>query len=112
MGDYRMDDDDRRLRELFMHADLADKGFSERVLKRIWRRAALQRLLLPLALLAGGVVATGPVLSILDRALSQFTIFAGDFAMASGTFSALPGTLAISLPLLLGSAMLLFWLQE
>ena len=39
LGEYTMDEDDRALRELFRHPPLADDGFSERVVRRIRRRA-------------------------------------------------------------------------
>lgn len=112
MGDYRMDEDDRRLRELFRHASIEDSGFSTHVLRRIRRRAALQRLLLPLAFLAGGVVALRPVLSIVNQGVSRLSNIGSDVALVGSTFADLAGTLAIALPLLLATAFLLFWLQE
>lgn len=77
MGDYRMDDDDRALAALFAHPPLADDGFSQRVTQRIRRRERLRRIILPVAVTAGAVVAFKPL-----------------FAMTAGLASLLQAVLA------------------
>ncbi len=62
-----MDAQDRLLRELLSHPPLADDGFSERVVRRIRRRAILARWLLPAAWTTGALVAAGPALALLGR---------------------------------------------
>lgn len=112
LGDYRMDDEDRRLRDLFGPVTVPDDGFSERVVKRIRRRQRLQRLLLPLALLFGGVFAARPVMAILDEWSLRLHGLASDLVAAGSLISGLTGTMVLVVPLLVAGALILRWLEE
>lgn len=112
LGDYRMDDEDRRLRELFAHTTVPDDGFSGRVIKRIRRKHRLRRLLLPLALLTGGVFAARPVLAILDEWSVRLHGLSADLGTVGDMITALTGTMVLVVPLLVGGALIFSLLEE
>ena len=112
LGDYRMDDEDRRLRELFGHAPVPDNGFSAQVLRRIKRGEILRRLMLPMALLAGGVFAVRPVLEMLDAWSLQLRGLGTNLTEAGSLISGLTGTMTLALPLLVVAALALRWLED
>ena len=64
MGDYTMDEQDRALQQMFAAKPVADNGFSAAVMKRVRRRILLQRLVLPIAVVFGGLVAIGPLMDL------------------------------------------------
>lgn len=93
MGDYTMDEQDRALQQLFAAEPLQDDGFSTRVMKRVRRRVLLQRLLLPIAVLFGGLVAVGPAVSL----LSQLPELMGSAPALAGHMQEALGPVALSL---------------
>ncbi|MDZ7644484.1 MAG: hypothetical protein U5K76_09895 [Woeseiaceae bacterium] len=91
MADYRDDEQDRVLRRLLAHPPLPDAGFSERIVRRLRRRQLLRRFLLPLAVLAGGLVAVKPASELLvagtawlTRALQGVDAVPGQLAPLAG----------------------------
>ncbi|MDX1498657.1 MAG: hypothetical protein R3176_02090 [Woeseiaceae bacterium] len=65
MADRNRDAGDRLLESMLAAAPIPDDGFSERVLKRIRRRAWIRRLTLPIALVLGVAVAAEPAVELL-----------------------------------------------
>lgn len=59
------DVDDRKIEQLFRNETLADRGFSERIVRRLRFRVWIQRLIMPLALTVGGLIAFPSLLSVL-----------------------------------------------
>lgn len=68
MADRIKDDVDRMLETMFASAPIADDGFSKLVVRRIKRKLLLRRLLLPVAVLIGGLIAFKPVSTLLGVA--------------------------------------------
>ncbi len=119
LGDYQMDDQDRYLRDLFSHPPLADSGFSDRVMKRIRRRALLRRSLLPTALVVGLLFAAQPATTLVSALLSVLAAASGGLLQdGAGSLlnvtvgaSALPGGIYTCIGLL-AAAFLMFRLIE
>lgn len=57
--------DDQSLEQLFHGEPIADAGFSQRVVRRVRVRIWVQRLIMPAALLLGGVLAYAPLVDVL-----------------------------------------------
>ncbi len=64
MVDRMKDAEDRLLESMFQSEPIADDGFSDRVVWRLWRRIWIRRLTLPAALLIGGAVAIKPAMQL------------------------------------------------
>lgn len=110
MGDYRMDDDDRRLQALFAHSPLDDNGFSERVVHQLERRARLRRLLLPMAVLAGGLIAARPALQLVGRLTVELQGISTTVLNLSEAISYFPAALAVAAAL--AGVAALRWLER
>lgn len=100
MVDRMKSSEDRALETLFRSEPLPDGGFSARVAGRIRRRLWLRRLLVPAAVLAGGLVAVKPASAVLGMALGTVFRFEATLPPASvpmpGVVSALlPGVLLL-----------------
>ncbi len=110
MGDYRMDDDDRRLQALFAHSPLDDNGFSERVIHKLESKTRLRRLLLAIAILAGGLIAARPAMQLAGRLVTEMQGVATGVAEVSEMISFLPAALAVSAAL--AGVAALRWLER
>ncbi len=64
MADRIKDAEDRRLESVFRAEPIADDGFSDRVIGRIRRRIWADRLVLPVATLAGAALAFKPAMEL------------------------------------------------
>ncbi len=65
MAERMKDEEDRRLESLFAAEPIADDGFSVAVVGKIQRRQWVRRLSLPVAILAGGVMAAKPLFALI-----------------------------------------------
>ena len=65
MAEHMKDAQDRMLESMFESTSIADDGFSAAVIRRVRRKMLLRRLILPLAILIGGVIAFKPLTSIM-----------------------------------------------
>lgn len=79
-----MDPEDRALHDLLGAPDIADDGFSGRVMQRIERRSRLRRWLLPGATLAGGLLAAAPASRLLVWLGESLTPAASGMALSNG----------------------------
>lgn len=92
-----MDDEDRRLQDMFRSDPIPDNGFSDRVVGRVRRRLWMRRLLVPVATAAGGLVAVGPASELLSSLLAQIASLAAMPAFfSSNTASLMPGMLLLA----------------
>ena len=97
MAEHRMDDEDRRLQDMFRSDPMPDNGFSDRVVRRVRRRLWMRRLLVPVATAAGGLVAVGPASQLLSSLLAQVGSLAAMPASFSWNIESLaPGTLLLA----------------
>ncbi|MEQ8206862.1 MAG: hypothetical protein RIA65_11845, partial [Woeseia sp.] len=64
------------------------------------------------ALLAGGVFAARPVLAVLDEWSIRLHGLSTDLVAAGSVITGLTGTLVLVVPLLVGGALILRWLEE
>jgi hypothetical protein len=110
LGDYRMDDDDRRLQALFAHPPLDDNGFSERVVRKLERRIRLRQLIVPFAALVGGVISAGPALQLINRLTSEVQVASAAMAGASANVPFVPAS--VLLVAALAAAAALRWLER
>ncbi|HET6628805.1 MAG TPA: hypothetical protein VFG91_03425 [Woeseiaceae bacterium] len=60
------DEDDRKLEALFRSEAIPDRGFSERVVRRIRRRVWIRRWTLPIAMAIGGLIAVRPAVELVS----------------------------------------------
>ena len=106
MGDYKMDDDDRRLQQLFASPALPDAGFSDKVMHRIRRRTLLRKWLVPAAMLVGGLIAVAPAITLLLDIAAGFPGVLGSLAESSGLSAVLQEgtTMTVVLALLCATA--------
>jgi hypothetical protein len=65
-------EEDAALEALFRRDALPDNGFSRRVVARIRRRLWLRRLLVPVAVVVGSLVAVGPASALLQAAIDAW----------------------------------------
>lgn len=92
--------EDRALEVLFRSEPLPDDGFSARVVGRIRWRLWFRRLLVPAAVLAGGVIAVKPASTLLGMALgtvlrSEATLLPASMPMPGLVSALLPGVLLL-----------------
>lgn len=80
--------DDQILEALFRSEAIGDAGFSERTVKRVRTRLWLQRLLVPGALVVGGLLAFKPLVDVLQVFSSLAAYVPAGFAEQS--LAALP----------------------
>ena len=66
MAERIKDEQDRLLESMFASDPIADAGFSANIVGRIRRRIWLRRLILPVAVLIGAVVAFKPMASLAE----------------------------------------------
>ena len=100
MADWNKDGEDRLLESLFAAAPIGDDGFSERVVRRIRRRIWVRRLALPIAILAGAVVAARPAMQLVEVATALLGIL-------PSRWTTLPIDMLPQLPVLLTGGSLL-----
>ena len=74
MAEKLKDAEDRLLESMFQSEQIADDGFSRRVLTRIRRRLWIQRLALPVAMLVGGAIAIKPATQLVIAASKLLTV--------------------------------------
>ena len=74
MAEKLKDAEDRLLESIFAAEEIADDGFSRRVVTRIRIRLWLRRLALPVAMLVGGVIAIKPATELLSAASTLLTV--------------------------------------
>ncbi len=65
LAEYMKDDEDRKLEALFSSEAIPDRGFSERVVRRVRRRIWVRRWTLPIAMAVGGLIAARPALEMM-----------------------------------------------
>ena len=65
MAERIKDEQDRLLESMFESAPIADRGFSDRIVKRIRRRLWVRRITLPVAALLGSLLAFQPLAALL-----------------------------------------------
>ncbi len=73
MADKIKDAEDHLLESLFRSEEIADNGFSKRVITRIRRRIWLRRLALPGAMLIGAAIAARPLFDLLTATSKLLT---------------------------------------
>jgi len=84
------------LQDMFRSAPIPDDGFSDRVVRRARRRLWVQRLLVPTATAAGGLIAAGPASRLLDTLLERLGSLAAVPALALWNFESMaPGVLLL-----------------
>jgi hypothetical protein len=112
MDKFQEDEADRKLRELFGQAHVADDGFSEQVIHRINRDAWRRRLLMALAIVPGGLIAAGPAWQLINRLGTFVAAKAGGIAVSDLPLAALqnsvtaPAVIALVSAVLVGMRML------
>jgi len=79
------------LRDMLAHPPLADDGFSDRVVRRIRRRALLERWLLPGAALTGSLIAARPASELLAALASRVAGFGDGLGALAPPPVMLPG---------------------
>lgn len=94
MDKFTEDDADRKLRELFSHAPVADDGFSRRVVHRVRRDAWRRRLLMALAIVPGILIAAGPAMQLANRLATFITSQADGITLSDAPLAALQGSAA------------------
>lgn len=77
MVERQKDKDDLMLEALFRPERISDDGFSRRVVARVRRRVWTRRITLPLAVVAGSIVAAEPVASLLRTAFELLSTVSG-----------------------------------
>lgn len=112
LGDYRMDHEDRVLRDMLAHPPLADDGFSDRVVRRIRRRSLLERWLLPGAAVAGGVIAVKPASGLLAALAGRVAGFGDGLGALASPPVLLPGGVLSALALVGFAALALRMLED
>lgn len=66
LAERMKDEDDRKLEALFRSEAIPDRGFSERVVRRIRRRVWVRRWTLPIAMVSGGLIAVRPAMELVS----------------------------------------------
>jgi len=94
MVDRMKDAEDRLLESMFQSEPIADDGFSDRVIWRVWRRIWLRRLTLPMAMLVGGAIAIKPALQLVQ-------VGSGLLSAVPQELFATPAALVSQLPIIL-----------
>jgi len=74
MAEKLKDAEDRLLEAMFQSEQIADDGFSRRVVTQIRRRLWIKRLALPVAMLIGGVIAVKPAAQLVTAASKLLTV--------------------------------------
>ena len=74
MAEKLKDAEDRLLESMFQSEQIADDGFSHRVVTHIRRRLWVQRLALPVAMLIGGAIAIKPITQLVIAASKLLTV--------------------------------------
>ena len=74
MAEKLKDAEDRFLESMFESQQIADDGFSHRVVTRIRRRLWVRRVTLPIAMLIGGAIAIRPASELLIAASKLLTV--------------------------------------
>lgn len=74
MAEKLKDAEDRLLETMFQAEQIADDGFSRRVVTRIRRRLWVRRLALPVAMLIGGALAVKPASQLIVAASKLLTV--------------------------------------
>jgi len=64
MAERMKDEQDRLLESMFESSPIADDGFSETIVRRIRRKLWIRRVIMPTAVLLGGLVAYQPLAAL------------------------------------------------
>lgn len=108
MAERMKDKDELRLEALFRSESIADDGFSQRVLRRLRRRMWVRRLVLPTALVVGGLVAFKPASELVAALFKLLDVLPKDLTAALPSASLLPQASTIMVGGALVVAALLF----
>jgi len=84
MAEMKRDADDRWLESVFASEAVPDDGFSDRVVRRIRRRAHVRRWSLGIALVVGTLVAAGPVLELVSLLVQVAGQVTGSLGISHG----------------------------
>ena len=89
MAEKIQDAEDRLLESMFQanSAEIADDGFSDRVVRRIRRQMWIRRLALPVALIVGGAIAVKPAAQLLSIGSRLFDSVATDSVVPQALLS-------------------------
>jgi len=79
MAERMKDEQDRLLESMFESSPIADNGFSRSIVRRIRRKLWIRRLILPAAVLLGGLVAYQPLAALIKTLYPLLQNITGDF---------------------------------
>ena len=77
MAERQKDSDDLVLEALFRADRIPDDGFSKRVVARIRRRVWTRRVTMPVAVVAGSIIAAEPVVALLKTGVELLSTVSG-----------------------------------
>ncbi|MBT8085521.1 MAG: hypothetical protein HKN35_13315 [Woeseia sp.] len=97
MAEFKEDIADRKLRNMFARAPLADNGFSERVVQRVRRNEWQRKVLMSLAILLGGFFAAGPIAQLLAMSAGIVMKVTNNVVQTGDSFVAVQGSFALPL---------------
>jgi len=107
MAERTKDKDELRLEALFRSEEIADDGFSRRVMRRVRRQIWIRRLSLPTALVAGGMIAFKPASDLFLAAVKLIDVLPGNLtgslpteAMLSQATTVMVGVALVAIALL------------
>ena len=78
MAERMKDEQDRLLESMFELSPIADDGFSRKIVRRIRRKLWIRRIILPAAVLLGGLVAYQPLAALVKSVYPLLLNIPGD----------------------------------
>ncbi len=78
MAERMKDEQDRLLESMFESSPIADDGFSKTIIRRIRRKLWIRRIIMPTAVLLGGLVAYQPLAALVKSLYPLLLSIPGD----------------------------------